>query len=712
MPLLFLVIFSFFISCLQISLKPSPKIESGVLDLRKWNLSSDGSVVLKGDSAFYWEEFLFPEDFQKKDSEKTKEVLNFKYIPSVWNGSLINGKKIAGHGYATFRFKILLNPDDTKDLALKLADQGHAYRMFLNGKLVLESGVVARTKEEMIPEMKPTVFRFAAVGPEQDFIFHVSNFHHRVGGLRYEIKLGAEDRILEERQASYIIESFLYGGFFIIALYHFAIYSFRRKNPTTVYFGGFCIAVLFYSAVTGERLLYHYLPDLFDWNLKYKIEFIMISLITVSFSLFFAELYQEDKSKWRYILKSVIGINLSFIVFTLFTEPVIFTELLNFVDLSRIVLSCYVLYGLFLSIRQKKEGSVLFLMAILFVFVCGINDSLSGRSIIHTPRVLSYGLTAMILLQAIMLAKIFTKDFLTAEILTTSLSQTNLAYSRFVPTEFLNLLEKKSILDIHLGDHVQREMTVLFSDIRSYTTMSEKMSPSENFQFVNSYLNKIAPVIESNHGFIDKYIGDAIMGLFPGDADNAIQASISIQKEIGKYNLSRKDLGTNPLKVGIGLHTGNLILGTIGHNERMEGTVVSDSVNLASRIEGLTKYYGSNILISEDTFHALKDPKKYNVRLLDNVMVTGKETSIFVIEILDGYDKEDLDKFLNTKKDFEIGHILYKEKAFNASIDFFKKVLKANPIDSACAFYLKRAEFYDEHGAPPEWEGIEVFAEK
>ncbi|BDA78014.1 hypothetical protein LPTSP3_g09440 [Leptospira kobayashii] len=655
---------------------------------------------------------MSPEDFKKKESEKKKEIPHFKYIPSVWNGTLVDEKKIPGHGYATFRFKVLVNPDDVKELALKLSDQGHAYRMYLNGQQVLESGKVGRTKEEMKPEMKPAIFRFATTGPEMDFIFHVSNFHHRAGGLRYEIKLGAEDRILEERQTRYLIESFLYGGFFIIALYHFAIYSFRRKNPTTFYFGGFCITVMLYSAVTGERLLYHYLPDLFGWSTKYKIEFITISLMTSFFTAFFAELYHEDKSKLRYIINLVIGINLAFIVFTLFAEPVVFTEMLNLLDISRVMLSCYVIYGLFLSIKHKKEGSILFLMAILFVFVCGINDSLTGRSIINTPRILSYGLTSMILLQAIMLAKIFTNDFVTAETLTTSLSQTNRAYSRFVPTEFLNLLEKKSILDIHLGDHVQREMTVLFSDIRSYTAMSEKMSPSENFQFVNSYLNKIAPVIESNHGFIDKYIGDAIMGLFPGDADNAIQASISIQKEIGKYNLSRKDLGTNPLKVGIGLHTGNLILGTIGHNERMEGTVVSDSVNLASRIEGLTKYYGSNILISEDTFHSLKDPQKYHARLLDNVMVTGKETSIFVIEILDGYEKEDLDRFLSTKKDFEIGHILYKEKAFNASIDFFKKVLEANPIDSACAFYLKRAEFYDAHGAPPEWEGIEVFAEK
>ena len=318
----------------------------------------------------------------------------------------------------------------------------------------------------------------------------------------------------------------------------------------------------------------------------------------------------------------------------------------------------------------------------------------------------------MLFLQAILLAKIFTGDFLKSEILSVSLSETNRAYSRFIPTEFLNLLDKKSILDINLGDHIQKEMTILFSDIRSFTSLSEKMTPTENFKFLNTYLNRIAPIIKKNNGFIDKYIGDAIMGLFPNNADDALLASIEMQKEIHKYNQVRKKLGSIPIKVGIGLHTGSLILGTIGHDERMEGTVISDAVNLASRLEGLTKHYGSNILISENTFTSLNDARKFNFRLLDNVLVKGKEDSIFVIEILDGLPEDLLEKFMITKNDFETGNLLYKQKAFEASIDFFKKVLEINPLDTATAFYLKRAQYYNVHGAPPDWEGGEVFLDK
>ncbi|TGN19988.1 adenylate/guanylate cyclase domain-containing protein [Leptospira idonii] len=693
-----------------------PLLIQGSLDVSERDWEQDGSFSLKGDAEFYWKKFVSHSDFipsgkGKPAAIEEKDII-YKYIPAVWNGTEINGEKIPGHGYGSYRLKIKFSPGLKKKMAFRISDQAHAYRLFVDGVLVVESGTVGESFETMRPDARPRIYSFETQNAEMELIFHVSNFHHRVGGLRYDIRLGTEEKILFEIQKSFLIEAFLYGGFFIISLYHFAIYFFRRKSPAPLYFGIFCIAVLFYSIITGERLFYYYFPESIGWENRYRLEFILICMISVFFLSFFTELYKDVNTKYLPIAQSINVLNCGFAFFTLFSEPVVFTEYLVFMDVLRIATGIYIISNLVYFISQKREGSVLFLLGILFIFACAINDMLTGRSVINTPRLAKYGLTVMILLQAIMIAKVFTRDFLMAERLSLNLSKTNRAYSRFVPREFLNLLEKKTILDINLGDHVQREMTILFSDIRSFTSLSEKMSPSENFHFLNSYLNKIAPVIETNKGFIDKYLGDAIMGLFPEHADNALEASISIQREIYSYNRSREQSGKSPLKVGIGLHTGNLILGTIGHVERMEGTVISDSVNLASRIEGLTKYYGSNILISEDTFHALKDPKKYNVRLLDNVMVHGKETSTFVIEVLDGYPEELQNRFLENRKDFEIGHLLYKEKAFHASIEFFKKVIESNPYDSACAFYLKRAEFYDKFGAPPEWDGIEVFNDK
>ena len=201
------------------------------------------------------------------------------------------------------------------------------------------------------------------------------------------------------------------------------------------------------------------------------------------------------------------------------------------------------------------------------------------------------------------LAKPFSKDELLARIRThLDLLNINTAYSRFVPNEFLRTLGRESILDVHLGDQIQGTMTVLFSDIRSFTTISEGMTPQENFTFLNDYLKQVIPPIRMNHGFIDKYIGDAVMAIFPDTPEDAVKAAIGMLRELEAYN--RKGKLKCALRIGVGLHTGTLMLGTIGDDARMDGTVISDTVNLASRLEGLTKRYGASLIVSEQTLQA------------------------------------------------------------------------------------------------------------
>ena len=159
---------------------------------------------------------------------------------------------------------------------------------------------------------------------------------------------------------------------------------------------------------------------------------------------------------------------------------------------------------------------------------------------------------------------------------------------RFVPREFLSVLHKESIVDVSLGDQTQRQMTIMFSDIRSFSSLSEDMSPSENFQFINTLLSQMCPTIREHMGFVDKYLGDGIMALFPRGADDAVQAAIAMRTQLARFNEARSRTGKRPIRIGTGLHSGLLMLGTIGETERMEVTVISDAVNLASRVEQLT----------------------------------------------------------------------------------------------------------------------------
>jgi len=210
----------------------------------------------------------------------------------------------------------------------------------------------------------------------------------------------------------------------------------------------------------------------------------------------------------------------------------------------------------------------------------------------------------------------------------------NRAYQRFVPRQFLHFLEKLSIIDVELGDQVQLEMSVLFSDIRDFTTLSEKMTPKDNFQFINAYLSRMEPAILENNGFIDKYIGDAIMALFSGSADEAVNAGLAMLQQLQLYNQERVESGETPIKIGIGINTGNLMLGTVGGQNRMDTTVISDAVNLASRVESLTKNYGVSLLITQHTYARLLNPSHYVIRPIDTVKVKGKSELVTVYEVL------------------------------------------------------------------------------
>ena len=282
------------------------------------------------------------------------------------------------------------------------------------------------------------------------------------------------------------------------------------------------------------------------------------------------------------------------------------------------------------------------------------------------------------------------------------------AYARFVPREFLRFLKIESIVDARLGDSVQAEMTIMFADIRSFTSLSESMSPQQNFDFINSYLSRVGPVIRQYNGFIDKYIGDGIMALFPNRAEDAVQAAIEMQHQVKIYNLHRQNSGYQPISLGIGMHTGTLMLGTIGEAERMESTVISDAVNLASRVEGLTKLYGVGIVASVQTLCRLDDPQHYKCRFLDRVQVKGKKTPVGVFEIYDGDSETMIELKAETQTYFEQGIFLYYQQQFAQARRMFRRVLQVNKSDQAASFYAERCGILMKNALIMSLEEIEI----
>lgn len=274
------------------------------------------------------------------------------------------------------------------------------------------------------------------------------------------------------------------------------------------------------------------------------------------------------------------------------------------------------------------------------------------------------------------------------------------AVAPFIPKQFVDLLGKADFTELQLGDEVERKLTILFLDIRGFTALAEEMSPAETFTFVNSFLSTLEPEVEKHRGFVDKYIGDSIMALFPGSqgspagAEDAIAGANGMLEALAKFNEQRISDGKPAVRVGIGLNTGPAIIGTVGGKDRMETTVLSDAVNLASRLESATKVYGVPLLISEATLYALGKLAGPTTRYVDRIRVKGKTQPQSVYEVFDSDPEELRSAKTRTRAKFEEAVAFYHMKDVERALPLFKECLAEAPEDQPAKVYMDRCNLF------------------
>ncbi len=281
----------------------------------------------------------------------------------------------------------------------------------------------------------------------------------------------------------------------------------------------------------------------------------------------------------------------------------------------------------------------------------------------------------------------------------TELALTEVAYRQFVPVQFMTLMGANSILHARLGQHTEQVLTVLFSDIRNFTSLSESMTPDDNFRFLNSYMSVMEPVIARFGGFVDKFMGDGIMALFAGTTDDAMRAAIGMLLSLERYNQGRHRARYFPIGIGIGLNTGITMLGTVGGENRMDTTAIGDTVNLASRLETATKVYGVPLLISDHTLYGLENASNYCIRLIDRIHVKGKTHPQSVHEVYDA----DPERLRNAKTTIQpvFGEAVacYHLRKIERALELFLQCHRLAPEDSVVSLYVHRCEHYLAHGS-------------
>ena len=283
---------------------------------------------------------------------------------------------------------------------------------------------------------------------------------------------------------------------------------------------------------------------------------------------------------------------------------------------------------------------------------------------------------------------------------------------KFVPNEFIRSLGKEALTDVMLGDLVEKNVTVLFTDIRDFTSLSEKMTPEENFRFVSSFNAQLGPIIRSNGGFINQYLGDSIMALFPGHPEDALKAAIAMQKAVYELNCKRITDGLPIIRAGIGMHTGPLIMGITGDEHRLDAATISDTVNTAARIESLTKYYKSPLLLSGETLRHITDPYKYHLRHLGNVQLKGKHKPLNIVECINGYPDSELDKKARSLVQFNECMNYYFDQRFENAVQGFQAIIARDTDDHTANYFMANALKYLKTGVPENWTGTEEMLSK
>ena len=281
------------------------------------------------------------------------------------------------------------------------------------------------------------------------------------------------------------------------------------------------------------------------------------------------------------------------------------------------------------------------------------------------------------------------------------------AQQRFVPSQFLESLDHKDIASVGLGEYVAKTMTVVFADLRGFTALSERLEPRRIIELLNRYFTTMEGQIRSAGGFIDSFSGDEIMALFDGPADAAVRAGIGMWDGLDEFNRRSAALGQPELQIGIGVNTGPVVLGTVGGLSRIQCTVIGDTVNLASRIEQLTKTYSARFLIGEQAFQTLKDPEAFAMRLVDRVAVAGKTAPVNLYEVIDAEGPERRRAKMATAGRVQSAMRKYFDRDFAGAHADFEAAGHQDPTDPLPKLFAERSARYLQHAPPEDWQGFE-----
>ena len=614
-----------------------------------------------------------------------------------------DGRKGSDIRFGTYALRLHFGAEAASGTALAIAFpyQMHAARIVVRSgpdRWSAESGIPGKNLAEEVPLHRPIRVDFPARAVVDVFVHISSHVETRRGGMRRAPHLGLQQVVEHERRDGEWRDIFLIGALALVALYHGALAALRPRERAPIWFA-LLAAVMALRTAIFANLFELANPPMISWLVSQQLVYATISLPVIFTVRYLDALFTHLIPRAARHASDVTGSVLVVLAFVASERAYIALsnagQLYAFAAIMGLAVA--LVRGLFRGADRLLLGA---LVGFLTLALAALRDLFMMRQTVREHTFLApYGLLGFIVIQALVVATQNERARRHTEDLLASISN-------FVPKGFLELLGRADLSTVRLGDAVERDLTVLFADVRGFTTISERLGPKEIFGLLNEWFGRIGPHVPANHGFIDKYIGDAIMALFPRSADDAVRAAVAMQREVATMHVvlpaakksafdsvaGTASVGAKRLRIGIGIHKGGTMLGTVGEKGRFEATVISDAVNLASRIEGVTATLGVRVLISGDVADHLSPEFTQNLRPLGAFLVKGRRTPIDLFEVLDAEDEtlraqkiERFQRFYDARQALLAGDAELSERLFGV-------LVQEVPHDGPAHFFLRVAQ--------------------
>ncbi len=400
---------------------PALQSEEGILDVTQAHVR-EHPLPLKGEWAFYWQELLSPEDIHNR-AGRNGDQNHWITIPNSWLGYRLDGEPLSGTGYATFRLVIKLGEQDRNErLALRLPTIFHAYKLWVNGELLAEVGVVGPDKSSVTPRLATRLVFFQPERDQVELVMQVANFHHKRGGITSNIELGGSDVLTVKTKLRIAADMFITASLLVIGLYHLLLFILRRKDRAALYFGLFTVLMGIRSLLVGELLLTQLWPSI-PWGLQFKLEYLILCSCAYIIMRYFDCIFPDYVSRWFHLATRIVTAVLCTVVVV--TPARIYTQLLVIIGVFIVLHMVYLMVGLAHEAMRRKEGALIFLLVSVVALVTVINDFLYYNEWSRVGNTSPLGLLVFTVAQIILLSSRFTRAATNEERITRELQDAN-----------------------------------------------------------------------------------------------------------------------------------------------------------------------------------------------------------------------------------------------------------------------------------------------